>query len=258
MSENLVSMEQILREIKAQKGEDVLLYKDRTLAIFSDLSGNQLKAQRNCLGIFMDCQGPRCIFDLRSADDMTRQIRFGHLVQKMRDEYLMQEAVALDVCNTFWRVVFDTSAPHYSLKEIPSQTHERAPKTVKKANKETINVTSKMVAQRQIQETADAQYQKGLSFYYKCNYSEAMAWLRKAADQGHAAAQNLLGVCYLDGYAVPVDRSEAAKWFLKSAEQGEAAACYNLAGCYQVGGDNLITDYAEAAKWYKKYEELSK
>ena len=35
------------------------------------------------------------------------------------------------------------------------------------------------------------------------NLSEALKWYRKAADQGHAKAQNDLGVLYYEGEGVP-------------------------------------------------------
>lgn len=84
------------------------------------------------------------------------------------------------------------------------------------------------VALQMIQESADEQYQKGMYFHWQGNDAEAVVWLRKAAEQGHAAAQNALGVCYVHGYAVPVDRDEAAVWFSKAAAQGMIVAFYNM------------------------------
>ena len=56
------------------------------------------------------------------------------------------------------------------------------------------------------------------------SYSEAVNWLRKAAEQGHAQAQFNLGVCYALGNGVPQSYTEAVKWFRKAAEQGQAEA----------------------------------
>ena len=56
----------------------------------------------------------------------------------------------------------------------------------------------------------------------------AERWYRKAAEQGHAAAQNNLGLIYGKGRGVPQDDAEAVKWFRKAAEQGYAPAHYNL------------------------------
>ena len=48
---------------------------------------------------------------------------------------------------------------------------------------------------------------------------EAVKWYRKAAEQGNAAAQWLLGYAYDYGKGVPEDSKEAAKWYLKAALQ---------------------------------------
>ena len=52
------------------------------------------------------------------------------------------------------------------------------------------------------------------------NFTEAVKWYRRAAEQGHAKAQNWLGWCYKNGKGVKVDLAESAKWYRKAAEQG--------------------------------------
>ena len=59
-----------------------------------------------------------------------------------------------------------------------------------------------------------------------------MKWYRKAAEQGHADAQNNLGLCYQYGKGVAKDYAEAVKWYRKAAEQGHARAQCNLGYCY--------------------------
>ena len=44
------------------------------------------------------------------------------------------------------------------------------------------------------------------------DFTQAMAWYRKAADQGSAVAQYNLGVMYRDGRGVPQGYVEAHKW----------------------------------------------
>jgi len=74
---------------------------------------------------------------------------------------------------------------------------------------------------------------------------------QKAADQGDADAQLKLGVCYVNGNGVSVDKGEAAKWFRKAADQGNAKAQYDLGCCY-ANGDGVPVDMAEAVKWFRK------
>ncbi|MEE9608205.1 MAG: tetratricopeptide repeat protein, partial [Myxococcota bacterium] len=58
--------------------------------------------------------------------------------------------------------------------------------------------------------------------------TEAVKWFRKAADQGHARAQNKLGMMYAHGKGVSEDDTEAVKWYRRAAGQGDAAAQYRL------------------------------
>ena len=79
------------------------------------------------------------------------------------------------------------------------------------------------------------------------DYAEALKWYHKAAEQGHAAAQNSLGWMYQKGKGVPQDHAEAVKRYRKSAEQGDEAAQYNLGRTYQKG-EGVPQSDAEAVK----------
>ena len=83
---------------------------------------------------------------------------------------------------------------------------------------------------------------------------EAVKWLRKAAEQGHALAQWRLGLMYANAWGVTHDYSEAVKWFCKSAEQGNADAQYYLGFMY-VNGRGVTQDNNEAIKWLHKAAE---
>ena len=66
-------------------------------------------------------------------------------------------------------------------------------------------------------------------------YSEALEWFTRAAEQGHADAQNNLGLMYKEGLAIPQNDYEAFEWFTKAAEQGHADAQNNLGLIYRDG-----------------------
>ncbi len=83
-------------------------------------------------------------------------------------------------------------------------------------------------------ENPQLSFDRGLDYYLGRNgkeqsYSEAVKWFRKAAEQGDAAAQRALGVCYDNGYGVEQSDSEAIKWYQKAADQGDASALEALA-----------------------------
>jgi TPR repeat protein len=74
---------------------------------------------------------------------------------------------------------------------------------------------------------------------------QAMFWHRKAAEQGKADAQYVVGAMYYTGNAVLQDHKQAVGWFRKAAEQNHAEAqqVLGLMYRYHMGGvqqDNVI------------------
>jgi TPR repeat protein len=87
--------------------------------------------------------------------------------------------------------------------------------------------------------------------------AEAVKWMRKAADQGLAFAENWLGAQYDMGYVgnnPKLGSVEAAKWFRKAADQGLSSAQWSLA-CDFRDGDGVVQDQAEAVKWFRRAAE---
>ena len=84
-------------------------------------------------------------------------------------------------------------------------------------------------------------------------YKKAVYWLRKAANQVYASAQNSLslGSMYRKGYGVTKDYKEAVYWFRKAADQGNAKAQNNLGSMYRKGY-GVAKDYKEAVYWFRK------
>ncbi len=76
-----------------------------------------------------------------------------------------------------------------------------------------------------------------------------MTWQRKAADQGLASAQWVLGVSYETGQGVPHDDAEAVKWYRKAADQGFANAMLNLGFMY-VSGRGVPQNSLQAHVWF--------
>ena len=89
---------------------------------------------------------------------------------------------------------------------------------------------------------------------------QAVAWFRKAADQGHAFAQlNLgrmyasasrgnLGTAYYVGEGAAKDDVQAEAWYRKAAEQGNAEAQRALGRMYE-DGRGAPQDGLQAAAW---------
>jgi hypothetical protein len=93
--------------------------------------------------------------------------------------------------------------------------------------------------------------QAGLGSLYLGGYgvardeAAAMAWFRKAAEQGHAGGQFSLASLY---YARK-EYGPAASWYRRAAEQGNALAQIRLARLY-AEGPGLARDDVQAYKWF--------
>lgn len=94
------------------------------------------------------------------------------------------------------------------------------------------------------QTTGEEMYREFLTWHDNGNhsYSQQRALLKKAADLGHAPAQNALGVNYyrgtgrpIEGPAKGVDYQKALFWFNKAASQNNATALCNLGIMYLLG-----------------------
>src|SRR5208283_427785 len=106
---------------------------------------------------------------------------------------------------------------------------------------------------------AKAQNNLGIMYLYghwnsivvPVDYAQAIAWFRKAADQGHADAQNNLGVMLVKGRGVPKDDDQARAWFRKAADQGNSFGQFCFGVTYE-NGIGVPKDNAQAVAWYRK------
>ncbi|HLY06160.1 MAG TPA: tetratricopeptide repeat protein, partial [Rhizomicrobium sp.] len=73
--------------------------------------------------------------------------------------------------------------------------------------------------------------------------------LAALANAGHAKAEEVLGLAYLDGDGVAVNEAEGAKWLQRAAARGEAVAAWRLGTLYE-RGHGVAADPVKAAQWY--------
>ena len=98
--------------------------------------------------------------------------------------------------------------------------------------------------------TADP-WLSGQAAYEHGDYDRAIKNLGMAADEGHAAANTLIGHLYRDGHGVAPDGLEAARYYARGAELGQCAAQLSLARMYHIGSSK-IRDEALAEHWYRE------
>ena len=59
--------------------------------------------------------------------------------------------------------------------------------------------------------------------------------IKRAAEEGDAASQCYIGICYQTGQGVALDYGQAVLWLRRAADQGDASAQCYLGVCYQAG-----------------------
>lgn len=87
-------------------------------------------------------------------------------------------------------------------------------------------------------------YNEGSKAFYEGKIVDAIPPLKRAADNGHAAAQALLADI-LDSAEFDED---AAAYYRKAAEQGNPEAQFGLGSMY-ASGDGVAQNFVEARKW---------
>lgn len=110
----------------------------------------------------------------------------------------------------------------------------------------------------------DAEAQSDVAIYFDNGYvdkkgniivrrdiNKAAAWYRRAAENGNAAAQNMLGVLLSSGYGVTKNDKEAIFWTKKAIRAGDETAAFNLAMIYR---DQ--ENYKRAFHWVKRSIEM--
>src|SRR5216684_9063303 len=99
--------------------------------------------------------------------------------------------------------------------------------------------------------TGDAQAQFALANHYfhglgvPQDYSQALLWYNKSANQGFAPAQNQLGRMYQHKFGVPRNYKRALAYYRSAAKQGYALGQFNLGVLFE-GGVGVKRDYKQA------------
>jgi TPR repeat protein len=96
---------------------------------------------------------------------------------------------------------------------------------------------------------ADTWYQIGYDYSQRGRNTDAFKWMLKAADAGHAAAQNNIGLSYLHALGVTKNEKIAFSWFDKAAKQGLPYAQSELAMLYYEGR-GVEKDTQKAYDWW--------
>ncbi len=128
----------------------------------------------------------------------------------------------------------------------------RLKKQLEKKQTDASRKTLQATYQQQVEQlTLNELFEMAWWYDNKGNYVEALRLYRKAAVQGHALAQNSIGLMYFTGKGVSPDAKQAVYWLQKAAEQGPSDAQNNLGAMYSIG-NGVSRDAKQAVHWYQK------
>ena len=100
----------------------------------------------------------------------------------------------------------------------------------------------------------ETEYQKGMEAMKSKDYSSAYEYFRKAAEQGHADAQNQVGEFYYEGKQVSQNAETAFQWYYAAALNGSIKGAGNLGYCFATG-TGTVQNYQKAVEWLTKAAE---
>ena len=87
------------------------------------------------------------------------------------------------------------------------------------------------------------------------DYEQAVAWYRKAADQGNAGAQFCLGLMYENGQGVAQDYVRAHMWFnLAASGSSEPARSFSVKERANIEGVMTPAQIAEAQRMAREWK----
>ncbi|MCQ2736719.1 MAG: sel1 repeat family protein, partial [bacterium] len=99
----------------------------------------------------------------------------------------------------------------------------------------------------------DIRYQNPCSVF-SIDYRESFYWIQKAADNGNASAECILGYYFMRGTGCRRDYAKGFRLLEKAADKGNPSAIYRLGVAY-ASGNGVAQDWNKAVKLYKKAED---
>ncbi len=98
-------------------------------------------------------------------------------------------------------------------------------------------------------------YEDGAAAYEARDYKRARELWKPLAESGDARAQNALGRIYEKGKGTSRDFTEALKWHRRAADQGHPDSMYRISAAYALALGGTSRDLDESSKWLHKAAE---
>ncbi len=101
-------------------------------------------------------------------------------------------------------------------------------------------------AVRQYPNSGRLMAQLARAYYKNKDFKSAFVQIQKAAEQGYAIAQNNLGALYENGQGVAKDAGQAIAWYRKAADQGLALLAQNNLAAFEASSSGVSASPAQS------------
>ena len=95
---------------------------------------------------------------------------------------------------------------------------------------------------------AAGDWEDGSAAHKARDYQKAFRLWKRAAEQGDASAQFMVGLMYASGSGTPEDDAKAVYWYTRAAKQGDAYPQQRLGLMYSMG-EGVSKNYVHAYAW---------
>jgi hypothetical protein len=138
----------------------------------------------------------------------------------------------------------------FSVVNVWSMENKQAQSLAFKAYKGDVEALKQLKSAANV---GDAVAQNWLGSYFreKHEYSDALLWFNKSAQQNNPVALNNLGFLFSEGFGVKSDSPKAVSYYKRAAELGNLDALNNLALMY-AQGEGVTQSYRDAYVWFEK------
>jgi hypothetical protein len=236
----------ILRQLIKEQSNAALTDAKKCKALLADYTKNEYKKESLLLFRAVESGVAKAI---DGADDLASCKKAK--IRDLEEEQALNPVMAADIVNTLALVLRGDTTVTVSPsaeKAAVEKTSIDKPATYATPSRPASSVNAGGMSM-------DEMYEKGRQYFNGIEVQKdevkAVEWFHKAAELGHADAQQQLGSCYLTGDGVTIDHAKCFEWFSKAAKQGNRSAYFNLGLCYK-SGLGVTADIAKAVEWYSK------
>ena len=239
----------VLSAMYNQYGVELLSDSHRLLAYFVDLAP-QLKKEKQLLQHFLSCEGNTKLINALKLPEPDQRKTVNQLLLHMTEVMFISEKVASLVIDSFWQAVGGESFLSTTEADTQKSYPGNSPDNSKTEQSELTSLAQPGSVHAMIELAKKYEHEAGLSG----DLTNALLWYLEAAKKWDYYAIYKLGDCMMKPNSPRKNDSEAVEYIKLAAENGCVEAQISLANFY-CWGLEVPEDHHKALAWLKEAEE---